>query len=1160
MKKKIFKLLLVFLMLFSVQTFAQQNITINQGGTVTVSDGDMFYDAGGSSGTDGNANYTITLCPMNSGDRICLDFSMFNTYYNSSAGKGDSLCIFDGNSTSGTKIATLMGNYGGDFGSGSNVGWTASGNMPTVTTPTIFCSTTGCLTMTFSGTYNAALNPGWAATIKTYTPLGTPGCNIDLTADKTTICNGESVLLTATGKIVAAAINNNFNNSSVGTGWQGTSSATFQSNACGSTSPDGSTYLWMANAACPRTLTSNGMDVLNGGTVSYQYRQASLNGATSPCEAPDLNMSGSTPESVLLQYSTDGGTNWVTMKVMFAYDYGCATCDGYVGTGYMNTLWRDIVVPIPTAAKTANTMFRWYMPLCTSASTDNWGLDNVVISSPKPSTITIKDMTASGTPTIGTSTTSPYSVSVTPTVTTTYQVTISDGTNSCTDNIIITVNSCGCTAPTIDAQPVNKTICVGGNTTFNVTASGTANGYQWQVNTGSGFTNVSNGGVYSGATTNTLTITGGTLTMNNYTYKCIVTEAVGTCPSTTSIVTLIINSVTPEAGVSPGDITCSNPTRQLSASGGGSYSWSGGSITSGSNTATPTINAVGTYVVTVTNNGCSGVDNVIVGSNTTPPTVTLTEPTILTCTNTSTTLTAGGGGTYNWSNSLGTNATLTITTSGTYSVTVTDPSNGCSASSSKIVTSNTTPPTSNAGSDKILTCSNPTVTLDGSLSSTGTYNWSGTLVSGQGTLSPVVNQSGTYILVVTNPTNGCTASDNVVVTTDNSMPTSSITSTDLDICIGENVTLTSSVGTTYNWSDGLGTNQTASVSPTSTHTYSVTITNTQGCSNNSSITITVYQKPIVNVSNQSICIGSSVTLTATGDAGTYLWNPTGETTQSITVTPTTTSTYIVTVTANGCSASEDAVVSVSPSPPVNFTSDKINGCEHLDVQFTSTNLLGTLLWNFGDGTTSTINPTTHTYSAGTYNVSLSITENGCTSTLTNNGMITVFTNPIADFSWSGIDNNISFLSTSTNSTKWLWNFGDNSTSNVENISHMYLNAGDYLVTLNVENNNGCKDDISKTISIKDISTFFMPNAFSPNSDLKNEIYGPVFYNLEFKEFKYFIYNRWGGLIFETTNPEQKWDGKMMGNMVQDGVYVWRIDYTEKGGKLITRYGTVTLIK
>lgn len=86
----------------------------------------------------------------------------------------------------------------------------------------------------------------------------------------------------------------------------------------------------------------------------------------------------------------------------------------------------------------------------------------------------------------------------------------------------LTVN----TLPAVSTNPVNQTICSGGNTSFNIAGSGTGIAYQWQVNTGSGFTNIANGGVYAGATTNTLTITGATVGMNSYQYRCVVT---GTC-------------------------------------------------------------------------------------------------------------------------------------------------------------------------------------------------------------------------------------------------------------------------------------------------------------------------------------------------------------------------------------------------------------------------------------------------------------------------------------------------------------------------------------------------------------------------------------------------------------------------------------------------------
>lgn len=84
-----------------------QNILISQGGTVNVSGGEIFYDAGGVAGNDGNTNYTITLCPSNPGEKVCLNFSYFKTYFSGSG--EDALFIYDGNTvTLGTDIGKLI--------------------------------------------------------------------------------------------------------------------------------------------------------------------------------------------------------------------------------------------------------------------------------------------------------------------------------------------------------------------------------------------------------------------------------------------------------------------------------------------------------------------------------------------------------------------------------------------------------------------------------------------------------------------------------------------------------------------------------------------------------------------------------------------------------------------------------------------------------------------------------------------------------------------------------------------------------------------------------------------------------------------------------------------------------------------------------------------
>ncbi|MCG2612574.1 SprB repeat-containing protein, partial [Flavobacterium sp. SM15] len=162
-----------------------------------------------------------------------------------------------------------------------------------------------------------------------------------------------------------------------------------------------------------------------------------------------------------------------------------------------------------------------------------------------------------------------------------------------------------CTAPVVTANPPNRSICSGGNTTFTTTATG-ATGYQWQVNTGSGFTNITNGAPYSNATTNTLTITGATSAMNGYLYRCITYNGTITCFTNSNNGTLNISSINTTVG-SQVNVLCnggSNGSATIVPSGGiggYTYSWS----PSGGTGATASGLLAGTYTVTVTDGiGC----------------------------------------------------------------------------------------------------------------------------------------------------------------------------------------------------------------------------------------------------------------------------------------------------------------------------------------------------------------------------------------------------------------------------------------------------------------------------------------------------------------------------------------------------------------------------
>jgi len=141
-----------------------------------------------------------------------------------------------------------------------------------------------------------------------------------------------------------------------------------------------------------------------------------------------------------------------------------------------------------------------------------------------------------------------------------------------------------CTAPIITSNPSSSSICSGNNTSFTAAATG-GNGYQWQVNSGSGWSNITNGGVYTGATTATLTLTGATTSLNNAQYQCIIQGSAAGCPDTTTVALLTVTSaLVPTYSKTSTDVTCVGPnTGSITLAGvsaNTSFHWVSGPITS----------------------------------------------------------------------------------------------------------------------------------------------------------------------------------------------------------------------------------------------------------------------------------------------------------------------------------------------------------------------------------------------------------------------------------------------------------------------------------------------------------------------------------------------------------------------------------------------------
>ena len=241
--------------------------------------------------------------------------------------------------------------------------------------------------------------------------------------------------------------------------------------------------------------------------------------------------------------------------------------------------------------------------------------------------------------------------------------------------VLLTVNA----ATAISGQPANSTICAGNNTTFSVAATGTTLSYQWQesINGGGSWNNITNGGIYSGATSATLTLTGVIIGMNAYQYRCVVTGTCAPLNVNSNAGILTVNAATSISG-QPGNsticaganttfsVTATGTTLtyqwQLSTNGGGSWNnLSNGAPYSGVSTSTLTITgasaAINTYQYRcVVSSTCSSPLNSNAGTLTvnTGPAITGQPSNVTVCSgnNVSFSVTATGGGlTYQWQES-----------------------------------------------------------------------------------------------------------------------------------------------------------------------------------------------------------------------------------------------------------------------------------------------------------------------------------------------------------------------------------------------------------------------------------------------------------------------------------------------------------------------------
>jgi len=364
-------------------------------------------------------------------------------------------------------------------------------------------------------------------------------------------------------------------------------------------------------------------------------------------------------------------------------------------------------------------------------------------------------------------------------------------------------------------------------------------------------------------------------------------------------------------------------------------------------------------------------------------------------------------------------------------------------------------------------------------------------------------------------------------------------------------------GPTQQITSTISSDTTIFISPSSPGTYNFSLINvsTQGnssCSQSLSgnSTVVIYPLPLVYAGNDlAVCETESITLTASG-ADSYTWD--NSISNGVSFTANATQTYTVTGTStNGCTNTDQVIISVKPIPNVIFSIPDYSPCVPLTVtpQYSPANNL-ICVWTINNQSVQSCDaPTISLTEPGCVDISLTLTDQGCSNTLSLNQAVCGEEPPIADFesnpySITELNPIIHLINESLNADSYVWSFGDGLTSSITNPTHSYSVTGqdEFLVCLEAISANGCEDTLCKIITVNEDLIFYVPNSFTPDDDEFNQVFKPIFTSgYDPKDFVMLIFNRWGETLFETHDPSIGWDGTFSGNsLVQDGVYTWKI--------------------
>ncbi|MEI7595190.1 MAG: PKD domain-containing protein [Bacteroidota bacterium] len=238
------------------------------------------------------------------------------------------------------------------------------------------------------------------------------------------------------------------------------------------------------------------------------------------------------------------------------------------------------------------------------------------------------------------------------------------------------------------------------------------------------------------------------------------------------------------------------------------------------------------------------------------------------------------------------------------------------------------------------------------------------------------------------------------------------------------------------------------------------------------------------------------------------------------------------------------------------------GCTPLSINFNSSNSIqnASYIWDFGDGNTAEGFNVSHNYtSGGIFKVNLIVKYENNTYTYHSN--INAKETPTADFSWTNNDKNYSFKPAIADANTYEWKINNEVISTNDLLEKEFSKSDVYKVELTAKNSNGCFSTFNKPVKVE-MEYFQIPNSFTPNGDGNNDFFGPIGEELVNLKYHFIIYDKSGAILFETDDPNKKWDGINYKTNKQatttTDVFIWKVIIKDSSDKEQIKTGTVTI--